>query len=296
MGARIGSEASKDLNKKVSSEWRELPPQERARFGQKALEMTQARENLKRCPLNWNCVQADEVAVADNQLTSAQQKRLNTVRLDPTLAQVTEHKAWSAGFGIADHFCALKACHVRTDLTDDDIKEKFTALFGYDTHASQNPAPMSVFQRSCVVQNGGVCAAASDFKFISKLVDQFDSVFTAHKLGGDPFMVHFSYNVRRWVSCDAAAAAMNQPSISEWVLVGCVAKRPKSQVLLRLYQSSESTFSFRVKDGLPDLLTSHQLFAKLFRQHVEGYKQPPCHFGLEVACLSKAMDISSESN
>ena len=280
LSIKVGSAEFSNHNRSVAETWKLMPTDERELWAKKAMGLSKARRRLRQCPLNQE--PSDD---CKHSLSEAQRHRLNQERLDATLAQVATHPAWDAGLRLSDHISALRASLVCC-LPEETVNQQWQSHFAYDSNIQPNSDSSFTFHKSCLCQHGAICRQEPHFAHAAQLVDQFDSVLQAEKLESSPVLIHFVYQVRRWIP---ALGDRTCPSPSEWMLLGCVGKRPKAQIVMKVYPTSETSVAFVVNNGLPTILTSHQMFARMLKMH-QANKQPLCHFGLEAGCFESSAD------
>lgn len=281
------------MNKIIAAEWRSLSEEEKAPFRAKASRTQKSRAELVKTPLNE--AEAEPEAAGGEELSVNQKNRLNQARLDGALAQVAQHPAWGHGFALSDHIAALRANLIEMDMDPAKLDEGVRQYFGYDSKILLNPQ-LPQFDRACMMSYGGVCSCDPNIKFINKLVEQLDEIFAVNDILATRVLLKLTLNVRRWERVHSGEKELLQPPAHlrkpMWFVLCCVARKPKSHVMISLRAGSAIRFPFRLLLGFenvqggPCVETSHLLFAKLLRVHLK-HGQPLCHFGLKVSCLSE---------
>lgn len=271
------------MNKEIAHQWGTLSEEERQRYDVLATKMQSERSHLVRQPLNVDldsaasqCDSQDsQVSVSKQLLNPKQVGRLNQARLDASLAQVVRHSAWSHGLGISDHICALKPQHVDMSMDPASLDAQYHEYFGFDSKIVQNP-PLPPFDRACTFQNGGICTQSRYFKYVSKLAAQLDAVFVAAGVIASNVLIKLTLHMRRWVSAEPPKDHL-APC---WFVLGCVGRKPKFHVWLRLNDCG-SGLGIKLIKGVPHVETSHRTLNQYMAKN-EKLGQPPCNFGLEV--------------
>ena len=273
-----------NMNKLIAGAWRNLSEEERDSYRVKAMKIQGQRSAVARTPLN------EQVSADDREtLSRNQHQRLNHVRLDGALAQVSEHPAWKSGLGLADHLSGLRAEHIdlslaETDNADDggsQLDAAMQAFFGYDSKIQSNQE-LPAFGRACLVAHGGICASGSFYKHVAQLVEQFDSILAFAGKLSRRVLVKFTVNLREWTPTSGAGRVPSEMLKPIWFALGCTARKPKAHILIGLnLQRLDSCLCIQEADGVPCLETSHQFFQRLLARHHRA-RQQLCHFGLEA--------------
>lgn len=181
-GVRIGADGTKDANKEIAQNWAMLPPARKLEYEQKAREVQRARTLLKSSPLS------DPSAGQSSTLDASQKKRLNHLRLDATLQQVSNHPVWGKGLGLHDHIAALRADFV-LPLAEQECRTRVASFCAYDSNVLQNRPNAPHFQKACCSLHGGLCKGSAVYAFANRLVWELEQGLAAHKLGAEPILV-----------------------------------------------------------------------------------------------------------
>ena len=169
---RVGCSEASSAHQQVGDRWKNLPPEQKAMFEERAKQMQEARTSLMQQPLR-----AKE---SHDVLNKGQLQSLNNSRLDPTWPKVSGHSAWKSGLSLGDHICAL-----RPELVwgSDCPKEVVTALqevLTYDAFVAAS-GTLPSFQQPCISTGGGVCKQDALYPFVESLAKELDSAFLQAK-------------------------------------------------------------------------------------------------------------------
>ena len=280
-----------DMNKMIAAAWRNLSEEEKGHYQSIASGIQNRRSTLAGTPLNQAAAEGEDSTAP---LSRNQKQRLNQSRLDGALAQVAHHPAWKAGPGLSDHISGLRAELVDMSMAETDdrhggsskLEEAVQNFFAYDAKILTNPK-LPPFDRACMVLHGGICASSSLFKYVSKLVEEFDSFLACKDKLSSRVLIRCDIKLRQWIPSRASRQIPEQICEPMWFALGCVGRKPKAHVLIDLVSHPYFRLSFRQVNGGPSLQTSHQLFERLLKQH-QSLGQPLQHFGLQVLWLSES--------
>ena len=155
--AKVGSAESKYALKRMAEAYHKLSHPEVEKLKAEAALQNAARQNLLSSPLS------DRTAVdeaSDVKLRASQVQRLNQSRLDVSLQQVTGHRIWNKGLGLADHVCALKPSFVSEHFgKEQHVDEIYLQHFRYDPTIEKM---MMCCQVSCEVACGQTLGFANE--------------------------------------------------------------------------------------------------------------------------------------
>ncbi|CAE7806153.1 unnamed protein product, partial [Symbiodinium necroappetens] len=125
------------------------------------------------------------------------------------------------------------------------LAESFRETFGYDAEMQRNPVKLPTFCRSYLWAHGGICEKHPCFGRVAQLVHQFDSGLQSKRVATSLLIVNLQEE---------------HTGQTQWFFQGCVCRRPLLHVLVRLWPRAPGRLAMSMKDGVPVLLTSHQMF------------------------------------
>ncbi|CAE7267145.1 unnamed protein product, partial [Symbiodinium sp. CCMP2456] len=253
--SRLGTAENRQETRNLGEIWRNMPAEARARYEEQARELQSARDDLKGKCLS-KTASAEAEAADTGILSTAQVKRLNGFRLDKTLSQVSEHRVWQAGLGIADHVAALKASlviPVPDAAAMRGIKRQYEEAFSYDSQIVPNPPTMPKFSRPCCTLQAGTCQCDPCFAVMQRFVKEFHEQLIAQRLGGSPSLVQLT------PSNDA----------SMWLIVCTVALRPQCHVVAHLHSLGGSLY-LTMQNGSISMGTMHRVMRRMLQAASRG--------------------------
>lgn len=263
----------------LGKQWRSLSPRSKQRYQEIASEMSQDRASIAKHGLDRTGeVKIDQAKLSS--LSKAQKKRVNHARMDITLRKFAGHQAWKSGLGLGDHMFPLRASLVDEDLSPPDAAAEVEKFFGYDRTVVQNTVTSADWQRPCGPLCGGVCSRSKCFFLVKHCVSQLQVHLKLAKLHAVVTLLRFEIFAR------LGADREESEHIGHWCLLGCTTYRPLSHVLHKLYPEQEFSLRFTMKDGKPDILTSHRLIESLAHWHeITSQSWSPSSIRFNVACL-----------
>lgn len=262
----------------LGKQWRSLSPRSKQRYQEIASEMSKDRASMAKHGLD----RKDEVKIGEAKLSSlsnAQKKRINHARMDITLTKFSGHQAWKSGLGLGDHMFPLRASLVDEDLAAPDAATEVDRIFGFDRTVVQNTVTSADWQRPCCPLFGGVCSHSKYFPLVKHCVAQLQGHLKLAKLDAVVTLLHFQTSARR-------GADLEPEHVGRWCLLGCATYRPLSHVLHKLHPEQEYSLRFSIKDGKPDILSSHRFIEFLASWHeMTSQTWNPSSIRFNVACL-----------
>ena len=277
VGQRLSSAENRQRSGNIGLRWGQMTDEQKAPYVEEARRMQEARNSLKGKGLEGRG--ARQEATEETGLSASQVKRLNHARLDQTLQQVSSHKAWQGGLGIADHVAALRAAHVipvPDPAAMQGVKRKFDEAFTYNSHVVPNP-PLPTFIRPCCTVHAGTCQADAHFDHVNKLAQQFHEGMLGQKLGGAPFLVEIQ-------------TLSHRPAADVWVIVATVALRPQCHVVVHLH-TADDFLHLTLLNGVMRVGTMHRVLRSLLQESVtRDVAAPDCRaqafrFGMDSRCV-----------
>ena len=261
--------------KDLGEEFRKLSKAELNELQTEANRLNIERQTLLKTPI----ASTSQKELDSTSLRPSQLHRLNQHRLNCTLNQVTEHKTWHMGLGLADHVCALKPSFVDKYLgngKEDEIHEFYKQHMAYDSKIEKNEENLPSFSRTCMWTSFGVCERDELHSLTRTLVGQFDTAFSVCKFGscGLPFIVRLqptSTSTSTPASSDSRVSGHNDNDDPIWIVIGSVTSRPISFTGILLYPQRGLKLGIKTIANVPCVTSLHVLFRDLVRK--QGTKE-----------------------
>lgn len=260
---RLRSAGHREPMNELAAKWRRLPQQQKTCFEEKAIVMSDSRARTTRSGLS-NCTSASDLP-PDHEayLSSRQKKRLGQRRLDASLQHVAAHSVWNHGLALSDHMTPLKSSFVLDDLNSKNLTEAVEQVFAFDREVVQNNVTSEELLKPCWSDCGGLCKRSKHYDVVEKLTRSLQDNLSSGKLDTQATLLRFELASTEASSFGRSVVAKeNDCSLSQrtvWYFLGCTCKRPLSHVLLQMFDAGAEALNFRVKNGLPEILTSQQL-------------------------------------
>ncbi|CAE6965080.1 unnamed protein product [Symbiodinium sp. CCMP2456] len=235
----VASDSNRNTRASIAERWRALPAHEKVRWQKKADEVEERRRSVAAASFS------DRRAVETSNLSPSQLKRLYARRLGSTVRELAEQDVWTRGLGLQNHHSPLRPELVSEELDVAGLAESFRETFGYDAEMQRNPVKLPTFCRSYLWAHGGICEKHPCFGRVAQLVHQFDSGLQSKRVATSLLIVNLQEE---------------HTGQTQWFFQGCVCRRPLLHVLVRLWPRAPGRLAMSMKDGVPVLLTSHQMF------------------------------------
>jgi hypothetical protein len=112
--------------------------------------------------------------------------------LKVTVDKMINHEVFSAGAGLHDFANGFKPCHVRSDLTREQVSERLKDIFSYDPRPVKNPPGRMSHFEPCAIRNGGFC---DKWDMLASARNLTVGIYAAARFWKDQFPVLLEFEV-----------------------------------------------------------------------------------------------------